>query len=536
MILKTKLDSEELPSIYADKLGLKYTNEVTTDHKKTLGQYFTPIEVAKLMAQFCRFDLQRIHILDPGCGVGILTCALVEYIYENFPCVREIEITAFETDLDIIPYTEKSFAYLGEWLKRRGILLKQFICVNDFILHNAMILEKSLISDGEFDIVICNPPYFKIAKNDPINTAARSIIYGQTNIYSVFLILSAKLLKEHGQLIFITPRSFTSGNYFRLFREILFSMVEFKFIHLFDSRRDAFSRDSVLQENVVVACIKNTQLQDQLILPFSEKKMVNISVSNGLHDVSDRKVKSYDINELIDFKSRQKILHIPTSSKDDKAIAIFKTWAHRLIDFGIQISTGKVVGYRCKDWIMAESVPTNVPLIWLNNVEKMKFSWPLVKFPKGREKAQYILSSKDSESVLISNKDYIFLRRFSSKDDHSKLVATPYFCDQLSDYKSIGVENHLNYIYSLKGSFSRIELLGLSSLLNSKLFDVYFRTFNGNINVSATELREIPFPEIKIIRRIGRLIDDTNADQNNIDLIVQKIFKIDLKELELWIN
>ena len=40
-----------------------------------------------------------------------------------------------------------------------------------------------------------------------------------------------------------------------------------------------------------------------------------------------------------------------------------------------------------------------------------------------------------------------------------------------------------------------MEVMGIAALLNSDLFDNYFRTFNGNVNVSATELREMPMQE-----------------------------------------
>jgi len=536
MTLKSKQSIIELPTSYADKLGLLYTNNVSIEHKKALGQYFTPIEVAKLMAQFYHLDKEKIRILDPGCGIGILSCALIEFISDNFPNVKEIEVTVFETDLDILPYTEKCFSYLGKWLHRKGILLTQFVCVNDFILHNASVLENQPNSEEMFDVVICNPPYFKIAKDDPINKAAKSIIHGQTNIYSIFLILSGKLLKEGGQLIFITPRSFTSGSYFRLFREIFFSMIDFENIHLFDSRKEAFGRDKVLQENIVISCKKNTKFLNQLSIPFKEKKSINISVSNGLDDLGNRKSKHYSIDQLVDLKSYQKNLHIPTSSKDDKVISLFKSWKFKLKDFNISISTGKVVAHRAADYLIRNEINGCVPLFWLNNVEKMKFTWPITKFAKNKEKLQYILNNKATKSILIENKDYIFLRRFSSKDDHSKLIASYYFKSRFEKYKMIGVENHLNYIYRDKGKLLKSEILGISALLNSKLFDVYFRTFNGNINVSATELREIPLPDIKIIKKIGLMIGGDTFDQVYIDKIIGKIFKIDLKDLQLWMS
>lgn len=40
----------ELPSEYADRLGIFYTQQVTTKHKKDNGQFFTPTAIARLMA------------------------------------------------------------------------------------------------------------------------------------------------------------------------------------------------------------------------------------------------------------------------------------------------------------------------------------------------------------------------------------------------------------------------------------------------------------------------------------------------------
>ena len=91
----------------------------------------------------------------------------------------------------------------------------------------------------------------------------------------------------------------------------------------------------------------------------------------------------------------------------------------------------------------------------------------------------------------------------------------------------IGVENHLNYIYRPKGHLDRNEILGLSALLNSNLFDLYFRTFNGNINVSATELREMPLPPLEDIKEIGnQIIMKNDVSQEIVDEIVQDHFKL----------
>jgi adenine-specific DNA-methyltransferase len=93
----------------------------------------------------------------------------------------------------------------------------------------------------------------------------------------------------------------------------------------------------------------------------------------------------------------------------------------------------------------------------------------------------------------VPNKNYVLLRRFSTKEDVRRIVAAPILQDQ---FKSdvIGIENHLNYIYHRVGTLSEDEAFGLAAILNCSLIDTYFRTFNGNTQVSATELRQMPLP------------------------------------------
>ena len=152
----------------------------------------------------------------------------------------------------------------------------------------------------------------------------------------------------------------------------------------------------------------------------------------------------------------------------------------------------------------------------------MILEWPLPK----PEKGQYVRIENESKSILIPNKNYILLRRFSSKDDKSRLIAAPYFCNFITS-EHIGVENKVNYIYRPKGHLDRNEIVGLCALLNSTLFDSFFRIFNGNVNVSATELREIPLPEIETIKKIGNNIILSN------DFSVENINKIVIKQFEL---
>jgi adenine-specific DNA-methyltransferase len=516
--------TQELPSDFADRLGIYYTQLVTTGHKKDKGQFFTPTPIARLLASFCELEKSRIKILDPGCGTAILSCALIEKIIGNSNDIDSIELVAYETDLELIPFLQKALDYLKEWLLNKGIQFKYVLFKSDFVLDNASVLkEKKLLSlfeetikvDEEFDIIISNPPYFKLSKDDKRTIAAQELVSGQPNIYSIFMGIASKLLSDNGELIFITPRSFASGNYFKAFRELFFNTVQIEKIHLFNSRKDTFNRDSVLQETVVIKAVKEK---------IDPNKKVLVSSSAGIKDIFEPTIKCFNSSELIDLSSKEKILHLPTSDKEESILNLVSAWENVMSDFNIKISTGPVVSFRALDFIQNNYQNGKVllaPLFWLHNVNKMILEWP----KQLKEKGQFIRIESGSKSLLIPNKNYILLRRFSTKDDKSRLIAAPYFCNYVnSDY--IGVENKVNYIYRKGGHLDRDEVVGLCALLNSELFDTYFQIFNGNVNVSATELREMRFPPLYYIKEIGnKIILSNDYSMTNVNSIVNELFE-----------
>ncbi len=165
---------DELPGDFADRLGTDYTARVTKGHKKQNGQFFTPTAIARFMGGLAGSPKERVRILDPGCGTAILTCALVEKLTGGAENLRAIDVTAYETDQEILPYTERAFEYLKAWLKSRSIELVYKIISKDFILENARVFEDghtiSLFDrpqQEQFDYIISNPPYFKLSKEDP---------------------------------------------------------------------------------------------------------------------------------------------------------------------------------------------------------------------------------------------------------------------------------------------------------------------------------------------------------------------------------
>src|SRR5690606_15648484 len=120
--------------------------------------------------------------------------------------------------------------------------------------------------------------------------------------------------------------------------------VQMNKIHLFNSRKDTFNRDNVLQETIVIKAIKEV---------IDPNKKVLVSSSIGIKDAFEPTIKYFSSSELIDLNSKEKILHLPTSDKEERILNLVTSWDNILIDYNIQISTGPVVSFRAKTFIQS---------------------------------------------------------------------------------------------------------------------------------------------------------------------------------------
>ena len=65
---------------------------------------------------------------------------------------------------------------------------------------------------------------------------------------------------------------------------------------------------------------------------------------------------------------------------------------------------------------------------------------------------------------------------------------------------------------------------GVYALLNSTLFDMYYRILNGSTQVNSTEINSIPVPPAATIARIGeKVIDSNDLSTDNCDRILKEV-------------
>jgi len=231
--------SDSRPTLFADRIGAEIIARKTAAVRKAGGLYLTPVEVADFIARQASTGASEVRILDPAAGSGTLLCAVVERLAASETPFRKAELTAYETDPDLQEALAAVLNNLKRWAAGHHVEVSVRIEKQDFVLSQAGNLGSTghlfdTQSIAPFDLVVANPPYFKISKDDPRAQAAMAVVHGQPNIYALFMAATAALLRKGGEFLFITPRSFASGPYFRLFRERFFANVRPIGVHVLD--------------------------------------------------------------------------------------------------------------------------------------------------------------------------------------------------------------------------------------------------------------------------------------------------------------
>lgn len=501
---------------YAEFLTNWYIDVTTPKYRKKRGQFFTPEETSHFMVRQS-VDLDKketIKILDPGAGIGIFESALCEYFLSTRK-TQKVLFDLYENDENIIYLLNHNMNLCKASMARAGLEMSYTIHEQDFILSNSPVFTNELkdfnpAKDG-YDIVICNPPYYKLNKGSPQAIVMQSILSGQPNIYTLFMALSARLLKEGGQITVLTPRSYCSGVYFRNFRNWFFKNVSPVKIHVFESRKKVFKKYNVNQEMIILTAIKSLEIPET----------VTISTSNSEPHRDDLMVRKVDYSKII-VGNDDITVRIPTSELDESIATQIDKFGSRLNDLGLRISTGPVVPFRSKDYLLSNMSKKCkfAPLIWMQNIVNSKVEWPIQK--NGKPIA--VRDVQGSEKILIPNGNYVLIKRFSSKEGKRRINAGILLENYLAS-EHIGVENHVNYICRADGKLTENEAYGITALLNSKLYNRYFQMTNGSTQVNATDISNIPLPSLETIRSIGDSIrkEKENSETKNEKIILDKL-------------
>jgi len=140
-----------------------------------------------------------------------------------------------------------------------------------------------------------------------------------------------------------------------------------------------------------------------------------------------------------------------------------------------------------------------VPLLYPVHFKSNGTTWPI----NGMKKPNAIELNASTQKWLYPNGFYCVVRRFSSKEEKRRIVASVVEPEVFGDVTMLGFENHLNLFHENKHGLPECLARGLTVFLNSTAVDENFRRFNGHTQVNATDLKLIKYPSRDILFDLG---------------------------------
>lgn len=482
----------------------RYIESMPKKARKKYGQFFTSKETAQFMANMCDIseDKEILKILDPGAGSGILSCALLERL-NSMGSIQNIELTCYENDENVLGLLKENLQYCKEYCK---INITFFVQTDNYI--TSQYLEFNQMMGGnpdpkKYDIVIGNPPYMKIPKNAPEATAMPEVCYGAPNLYFLFSAMGLFNLKPDGEMVYIIPRSWTSGAYFKKFREYFLTEGKLEHIHLFVSRDKVFDKEDVLQETIIINVRKTQILPEKVVITSSQ-------ANNDFENVTELRVP-YDVV----VSGEDKYVYLVTGEDEIKVLEKLNRLEYTLPDIGLKMKTGLTVDFKNRDILRDENEEGAIPLFYSQHIQD-----GIVRFPINKEH-EYVVT--EQRGLKQQNKNYLFVKRFTAKEEKRRLQCGVYLSKKYPQYDVISTQNKINFIDSTATELSECVVYGLYVLFNSTIYDSYYRILNGSTQVNSTEVNAMPVPGLDIIQEIGKKILKTkDLSEANCDRILEE--------------
>ncbi|WP_395621379.1 Eco57I restriction-modification methylase domain-containing protein [Dokdonella sp.] len=479
------------------------SRKLDPSRKAALGQFMTPASTARFMAgMFADVAGRTVRLLDAGAGVGSLTSAFLDRCLTSAPAA--VAVGAWEIDPVMHEGLASTLRGYEEAAAAAGMKFDARVYAEDFIESATRALFAGPRRD--FTHAILNPPYKKISTTSGHRLLLRGAGIETVNLYTAFVAVALDMLAPDGELVAILPRSFCNGPYYLSFREYLFRRAALRAVHLFARRNRAFKEEGVLQENVIIHLVRSAV-------------QGNVRVTTSSDDTfTDFAEASYPFDTIVKPDDAQRFIHIP-SGEAQSAVEISTVANQSLSALGLAVSTGPVVDFRMREHLLKDPGPGSVPLLYPAHFTSARLSWPLRDF----KKSNAIQLNDDTARWLYPAGRYVVVRRFSSKEERRRMVASIVEQDDF-DSAHVGFENHLNVFHIGRHGLPEAVAYGLAAWLNSTAVDEHFRRFNGHTQVNATDLRQMPYPPIAVLEKLGAwYIKNTAAEQLELDKKVEAI-------------
>jgi len=468
--------------------------------------------------------LRNIKVLDPACGSGAFLVKVFDYLLsENIRVseilteLREGHTSLFDTTIYIKEILQNNIygvdlnqesveiTKLSLWLQtaqkgKKLTVLKNNIKCGDSLINNQNLVGdkafnweiefKEIINKEGFDCVIGNPPYEVLSEKETGLTNAKEIVeyfkndsvlmnsaQGKTNLYKVFICKALSLIKEGGYFSFIVPMALLGDMQTIPVRKYLLNNSTFEFIECFPQKDNAKKR--VFEEAKIattIFCVKKGSSNKAFPVRTHPGKYIEDDTDNILL-VTKPEIENFDKENMI----------IPTCNKKDWEIIkkiINKPYFVHLGECATQFQGEVNETIEAGKGCLAEN-QTCPPILRGANITM----YAVREASQGKvlflDDIRYLDGKKAGTKAFHHQLRRIGFQRSSPQNNFRRIIAAPikaglYCFDTVS--------------YITEDSTS-IDLDVLLLLLNSNLYDWYFRATSTNSKVNEYQFNNLPFFE-----------------------------------------
>ena len=427
------------------------------------GEYYSNENLINILLDNLQTKITpNIKVIDPSSGAGFFLFHYLKKIIENQPSKNELaELKNNVFGYDIFPFPIiVSKILLGKLIDNYDDVFLNPYHFPNIRIQNTLKTLSCISNDNEtFDLIIGNPPYFRIDPHEE-NNICKCVSYGHNYIHNLFLHWSIQHLKPNGELGFIIPQSILSGFYYQKMRQELMENLS---VDLIITNKEHEKSFSVQQDIMLLLATKRNQTENY-----------NIGVSNN----SLTNITRYSVDTNI-FKNSLKVIPL---FKNKEEYENFRKLSQKPIVKHLssyKIKTGNFVWNQNKESCFYKKAPKSSPLINGPNINNDGINLENQRnstFP-------YCIPNK---SKYVKNDTLIIYRRMSPIGNIDRMIAT--IIDNKDKRFSNGyvLENHVNFI-----SGTESKLKALLKFITSREFNNLINSFCHTNQVSSNDLKTI---------------------------------------------
>jgi hypothetical protein len=336
-----------------------------------------------------------------------------------------------------------------------------------------------------FHAVIGNPPYvahqLSEGEKEYFQRRYQDVMSGRTNLYALFIRKAADLLRHQGLFGFINPKTFLTDAYFRSLRQVLAKKYAIKNIVNIRDRRSTFQ--GVLQAVVILIMTRDGST--------SRGKLEVIEVEKA-KDLAQGPMQKCKVS-WSEFCLGEKFDHLFILAPSPLVYSVIEKMRKQpvfLPDLSAGAATGAIQWDLYKESFLPRPGKNAIRLFWAENIQRYS-----LEDSKRRGAMRWLKTGTHLPKTPLTSGIYVCTQRVTADEQPRRIIATLLSIPE--DSEPCLFENHTN---TIRFDHSRArDASAVLGLLNSKLFDFYFRRISSNTQVSGGQLNQLPLRDPRTI-------------------------------------